>query len=69
MGFVYEFVKRFVAERTRKKFHPMSNGLALCREFGSSSIKGLGRMLPPEYGGQGLTLEEAGLQPRLEQSP
>lgn len=62
MGFLYGFIKLFVAEKTRKKFHPMSNGGALNREFDSW----LGKMLPKEYGGEGAGLEETGTQPGLE---
>jgi phosphatidylinositol transfer protein SFH5 len=62
MGFLYGFIKLFVAEKTRKKFHPMSNGGALNREFESW----LGKMLPKEYGGEGPGLEETGTQLELE---
>lgn len=62
MGFLYGFIKLFVAEKTRRKFHPMSNGGALNREFDSW----LGKMLPKEYGGEGPGLEETGAQPELE---
>lgn len=53
MGFVYEIIKRFVAERTRRRFHPMSDGRNLSREFGGSQLVGLGERLPGEYGGKG----------------
>ena len=62
MGFVYGFIKLFVAEKTRKKFHPMSNGGALNREFETW----LGKMLPKEYGGEAPVLEETGRQPELD---
>jgi hypothetical protein len=62
MGFLYGVIKLFVAEKTRKKFHPMSNGGALNREFEAW----LGKMLPKEYGGEGIGLEETGTQPELE---
>jgi hypothetical protein len=62
MGFLYGFIKLFVAEKTRKRFHPMSNGGALNREFESW----LGKMLPKEYGGEGPRLEDTGTQPGLE---
>jgi hypothetical protein len=62
MGFLYGVIKLFVAEKTRKKFHPMSNGGALNKEFEAW----LGKMLPKEYGGAGAALEEAGTQPELE---
>lgn len=66
MGFFYNFIKLFVAEKTRKKFHPMSNGAKLADEFSDSQVKGLGQMLPAEYGGQGDELSAAGKQPNLE---
>jgi phosphatidylinositol transfer protein SFH5 len=53
MGFMYGLMKLFVAAKTVKKFHPMSNGGALAKEFGDSKVKGLVDMLPPEYGGHG----------------
>ena len=62
MGFLYGFIKLFVAEKTRKKFHPMSNGGALNREFEAW----LGKMIPKEYGGEGAGLDETGTQPELE---
>jgi hypothetical protein len=55
-----------VAEKTRKKFHPMSNGHALAAELGESKVKGLGAMLPAAYGGKGKELAEAGKEPLLE---
>ncbi|KAB5522094.1 CRAL-TRIO domain-containing protein [Coniochaeta sp. 2T2.1] len=56
MGFVYAFMKRFVAAKTIRKFHPMSNGANLAREFvveGKSKVEGLAERLPVEYGGKG----------------
>ena len=55
-----------MAEKTRKKFHPMSNGGALAAEFGDSKVKGLGAMLPAEYGGKGKDLSEIGKEPQLD---
>lgn len=69
MGFIYAFMKLFVAQKTIKKFHPMSNGGDLAREMVTSSgVKGLGDMLPEEYGGKGAALDAAGKQPRLEEA-
>jgi phosphatidylinositol transfer protein SFH5 len=63
-GFIYTFMKLFVAAKTIKKFHPMSNGASLAREMATSSkVKGLGEMLPKEYGGKGEDLNVAGKQP------
>jgi len=67
MGFVYAFMKLFVAPKTIRKFHPMSNGGNLYAEFATSSqIKGLGEMLPKEYGGKGPELASAGKETKLE---
>ncbi len=66
MGAVYAFMKLFVAAKTVKKFHPMSNGGALALEFGESNVKGLGEMLPKEYGGRGEDLKSVGRGPALE---
>ncbi|KAK1752829.1 CRAL/TRIO domain-containing protein [Echria macrotheca] len=66
MGFVYAFMKLFVAAKTIKKFHPMSNGGNLALEFGDSKVKGLGELLPPEYGGKGAELKVQGQELPLE---
>ncbi|KAK4124428.1 CRAL/TRIO domain-containing protein [Parathielavia appendiculata] len=65
MGFVYTFMKLFVAPKTIKKFHPMSNGGNLALEFGESKVPCLGEKLPARYGGKGAALEEQGQQTRL----
>ncbi|VBB81950.1 Putative protein of unknown function [Podospora comata] len=65
MGFVYGFMKLFVAPKTIKKFHPMSNGANLAKEFAESRIKGLGEKLPAEYGGKGGELKAVGKEPFL----
>ncbi|KAK0667491.1 CRAL-TRIO domain-containing protein [Cercophora samala] len=65
MGFVYGFMKLFVAPKTIKKFHPMSNGANLAKEFDESRIKGLGEKLPVEYGGKGGELKAVGKEPML----
>ncbi|KAK3346423.1 CRAL-TRIO domain-containing protein [Lasiosphaeria hispida] len=66
MGFVYSFMKLFVAAKTIKKFHPMSNGGALALEFADSKVTGLGEKLPAEYGGKGGDLKALGKEPVLE---
>ena len=50
MGWVYGIMKMFVAEKTRKKFHPMANGGNLAAEFKASSGFDA-KELPKEYGG------------------
>lgn len=66
MGFMYGIMKLFVAPKTAKKFHPMSNGAGLVHEFGDSQVAGLGEKLPQAYGGKGEKLSTAGKQPLLE---
>lgn len=65
MGFMYGVMKLFVAPKTIKKFHPMSNGGALALEFGESKVTGLGEKLPKEYGGKGEDLSTVGREPLL----
>lgn len=66
MGFFYSVMKLFVAPKTIKKFHPMSNGGALALEFGDSKVSGLGEKLPKAYGGKGEELSTVGKEPLLE---
>ncbi|KAJ9647524.1 Non-classical phosphatidylinositol transfer protein (PITP) [Knufia peltigerae] len=67
MGFIYAFMKLFVAQKTIKKFHPMSNGANLARELATSSkVKNLADELPKEYGGKGQDLSVFGRQTALE---
>ncbi|KAH7018547.1 CRAL-TRIO domain-containing protein [Microdochium trichocladiopsis] len=65
MGFMYGLMKLFVAAKTIKKFHPMSNGGALALEFPDSKVAGLGDMLPKEYGGKGEDLAVQGKETKL----
>ncbi|KAI1765070.1 CRAL/TRIO domain-containing protein [Hypoxylon sp. FL1150] len=66
MGFMYGLMKLFVAAKTIKKFHPMSNGGALSKEFAESKVPGLGEKLPAEYGGKGADLKTQGKEPLIE---
>ncbi|KAI1207054.1 CRAL/TRIO domain-containing protein [Annulohypoxylon truncatum] len=66
MGFMYGVMKLFVAPKTIKKFHPMSNGGALAKEFSESKVPGLGEKLPAEYGGKGADLKASGKGPTVE---
>ncbi|TLD33326.1 hypothetical protein PspLS_00131 [Pyricularia sp. CBS 133598] len=66
MGFMYGLMKLFVAPKTLKKFHPMSDGGALAREFGGSKVKSLGDAMPKEYGGKGEELNASGKETMLE---
>lgn len=60
MGFFYGVMKLFVAKKTLKKFHPMSAGTNLAKEFVDSKVGGLGDKLPAEYGGKGADLKSLG---------
>lgn len=66
MGFMYAFMKLFVAPKTIKKFHPMSNGRNLALEFTTSTkVESLGEKLPEEYGGKGKELKAESKEPLL----
>lgn len=52
MGWVFALVKLFVNENTTRKFHPISNGGNLAKEF-----PGLTEKFPKAYGGGGADLE------------
>ncbi|KAI0389610.1 CRAL-TRIO domain-containing protein [Xylariaceae sp. FL0594] len=66
MGFMYGFMKMFVAAKTIRKFHPVSNGANLAKEdFGGSKVR-LADMLPQEYGGKGADLKAQGKEPLVE---
>ncbi|KAI1431783.1 CRAL-TRIO domain-containing protein [Xylaria sp. CBS 124048] len=66
MGFMYSFMKLFVAARTIKKFHPLPNGANLAKEnFGGSKLS-LTELLPSEYGGKGTELKTQGTAPLVE---
>ncbi|EEY23938.1 patellin-4 [Verticillium alfalfae VaMs.102] len=60
MGFMYAFMKLFVATKTAKKFHPMTYGSGLANEFADASVDGLGEKLPQAYGGNGGDLATEG---------
>lgn len=57
MGFMYTFMKLFVAAKTLQKFHPMSNGATLAGELAGSQVEGLSEKLPAAYGGKGAELK------------
>lgn len=66
MGFMYGVMKLFVAAKTIKKFHPMSNGGALANEFGQSKVENIGEKMPAQYGGKGEDLSAQGKTTQLE---
>jgi phosphatidylinositol transfer protein SFH5 len=66
MGFMYGVMKLFVAAKTIKKFHPMSNGGAMAGEFAQSKVEKLGEQFPAQYGGKGEDLSAQGKTTELE---
>ncbi|KAK3949149.1 CRAL-TRIO domain-containing protein [Pseudoneurospora amorphoporcata] len=60
MGFLFGIMKVFVSKKTLKKFHPISSGTNLAREFVNTKVDGLGDKLPAEYGGKGADLKTLG---------
>ncbi|KAL4886306.1 CRAL-TRIO domain-containing protein [Aspergillus karnatakaensis] len=52
MGWMFALIKLFVNENTTRKFHPISNGANLAREF-----PGLVEKFPKAYGGEAPELE------------
>lgn len=63
MGFFYGLMKMFVSKKTLNKFHPMSSGTNLAKEFVNTKVDGLGDKLPAEYGGKGADLKTLGKAP------
>lgn len=54
MGWMFTAMKLFLSRNTTRKFHPISNGANLAREFSPSLIE----QLPKVYGGKGPELKE-----------
>ncbi|CAG8932055.1 unnamed protein product [Penicillium salamii] len=54
MGWMFSAMKLFLSRNTTRKFHPISNGANLAREFPASLIE----QLPKVYGGKGPELKE-----------
>ncbi|KAG5982073.1 hypothetical protein E4U55_002308 [Claviceps digitariae] len=54
MGWMFGFMKLFLAPATLRKFHPMTSGTTLATE-----LKSIAGSLPKEYGGQGPSVKEA----------
>ena len=64
MGWMYTAMKAFLSKNTTRKFHPITNGVNLAREF-PSSLSGL---FPKAYGGKGPDLKENGVAVKLDSS-
>ncbi|PYH98378.1 CRAL/TRIO domain-containing protein [Aspergillus ellipticus CBS 707.79] len=63
MGWMFAAMKVFLSKNTTRKFHPISNGVNLAREFPS-----LKDHFPKPYGGNGPALEDGALTVKLEQA-
>ncbi|KAM5441529.1 Non-classical phosphatidylinositol transfer protein (PITP) [Microsporum ferrugineum] len=53
MGWVFSALKVFLSKNTIRKFHPITNGSALAREFGDAGVE-----FPKSYGGKSPELAE-----------
>ncbi|KAF7596616.1 Non-classical phosphatidylinositol transfer protein (PITP) [Aspergillus hancockii] len=62
MGWMFAAIKVFLSKNTTRKFHPISNGANLAREF-SPAVK---EQFPKVYGGSGPTLQEGARTVALE---
>lgn len=64
MGWMFSAMKLFLSRDTTRKFHPISNGANLAREFSPSILE----QLPKVYGGKGPELKDnARIVPLTEQ--
>ncbi|GKZ27259.1 non-classical phosphatidylinositol transfer protein (PITP) [Aspergillus brasiliensis] len=63
MGWMFAAMKVFLSKNTTRKFHPISNGANLAREFPSLKEK-----FPKTYGGSGATLEETAFTVNLDKA-
>lgn len=64
MGWMFAAMKVFLSKNTTRKFHPISNGANLAREF-NAPVK---ENLPKAYGGNGPALQESARTVKLEES-
>ncbi|PLB51876.1 CRAL/TRIO domain-containing protein [Aspergillus steynii IBT 23096] len=65
MGWMFAAMKVFLSKNTTRKFHPISNGANLGREF-NVAVK---EKLPKAYGGNGPALQESAKTVKLEEEP
>lgn len=54
MGWMFGAMKMFLSKNTTRKFHPITNGMNLAREFPGE----IGELLPTAYGGEGPDLKD-----------
>ncbi|KAJ9196532.1 hypothetical protein DTO164E3_3408 [Paecilomyces variotii] len=59
MGWMFTAMKVFLSKNTLRKFHPITNGANLAREFSFADE------IPKSYGGKAPELKESGATPRL----
>ena len=64
MGWMFAAMKMFLSKNTTRKFHPISNGANLAREFPTLEDK-----FPKTYGGKGPELKESAKTVMLEEPP
>jgi hypothetical protein len=65
MGWMFTAMKLFLSRNTTRKFHPITNGANLAREFSPS----VAEKIPKVYGGKGPELKEnATIVPLIEES-
>lgn len=64
MGWMFTAMKLFLSKNTTRKFHPISNGANLAREF-NAAVK---EKLPKAYGGNGPALQESARTVKLEEN-
>ncbi|RJE19680.1 hypothetical protein PHISCL_07978 [Aspergillus sclerotialis] len=62
MGWMFAAMKMFLSKNTTRKFHPISNGVNLAREFPTLESK-----FPKAYGGKGPELQESARAVMLEE--
>ena len=63
MGWMFTAMKVFLSKNTTKKFHPITNGVNLAREFPA-----LTDQFPVAYGGKGQELQKSARIVKLDQS-
>ena len=64
MGWMFTAMKLFLSRNTTRKFHPITNGVNLAREFSPS----IAEQIPKVYGGKGPELKEnARIVPLIEE--
>lgn len=63
MGWMFTAMKLFLSKNTTRKFHPITNGANLAREFPAA----LAESIPTNYGGKGPELKDGARTVQLEE--